>query len=65
MMKWFAPDAFNAFTDEQWQAYQSICRKWPQPIDWNEARRQLAQGGPKKAFLTQEKLVGPALAPAR
>jgi hypothetical protein len=43
MMKTFAPDVFNAFTEEQWQAYQGICRKWPETIDWNEARRQLEQ----------------------
>jgi hypothetical protein len=34
---------FEAFTEEQWQAYQSINRRWPAPIDWDEARRQLEQ----------------------
>jgi hypothetical protein len=34
---------FKALTDEQWEAYQFISRKWPSPIDWIEARRQLEQ----------------------
>jgi hypothetical protein len=43
MVKWYAPEPFKAFTEEQRQAYQNICRKWPAPIDWNEALRQLEQ----------------------
>jgi hypothetical protein len=43
MKLWTVPDAFQAFTEEQWQAYQDICHDWPEPIDWNEARPQLEQ----------------------
>lgn len=35
--------AFKAFTDEQWRAYQSVRRRWPAPIDWDEARLLLEQ----------------------
>lgn len=38
-----SPLSFQAFTDEQWRAYQSICRKWPAPIDWDEARLKLEE----------------------
>jgi len=34
---------FKAFTEEQWLAYRAISRKWPAPIEWDEARCQLEQ----------------------
>jgi hypothetical protein len=45
-------ERFEALADELWKAIRSVRRKWPDEIDWPEARRLIEEAGQEFSEIT-------------